>query len=155
MLLRRCQPSEARNVLRWIKEHHYLRSTPPGFVVVLEFLEAGKRVGAMQLGRPTSRELDAARVLELNRMYFIDEMPTNTESRALGMMRKFVRTWFPKVKLLLAYSDPSVGHHGTVYEADNWAPFGRTKRVKGYGWNNRGGRRETMCEPKIRWVRTP
>jgi hypothetical protein len=46
MNIRRCQPSEAREVLAWIKERHYLRSTPPGFVVVIEFLEWNQRVGA-------------------------------------------------------------------------------------------------------------
>src|SRR5579859_452348 len=124
--IRRAQPSETRDIMAWIKSNHYLRSTPPGYVAVLEFTSDCGRVGAMMLGRPAARTLDADRVLELNRMYFIDEMPTNTESRALAMMRKFVRTWLPNVRLLLAYSDPAAGHRGGIYEADGWAPFGMT-----------------------------
>jgi hypothetical protein len=155
MIIRRCQPSETREVLQWIKDHHYLHSTPPGFVFVLEFLEGKKRVGAMQVGRPTSRELDAERILELTRMYFIDEAPANTESAGLGMLRRFVRRWFRGIRLLLAYSDPAQGHRGTVYEADGWAPFGHTVPSHGYGWKSREGRRNERVGSKVRWIRTP
>jgi len=155
MQIRRCQPSEARALLAWIKERHYLRSTPPGFIVVLEFLEGRERIGAMQIGRPTSRGLDPDRIVELNRMYFVDEAPKNTESHALALMRKWVRTWLPAVKLILAYSDPSVGHAGTIYEADGWANFGRTKKDR-TGWATRPDRQQrTATTQKLRWVRTP
>src|ERR1700734_1221968 len=119
MQIRRCQPSESREVMRWIKERHYLQSTPPGFIAVLEFLERGERVGAMILGRPSSRELNPEQVIQLHRMYFVDSAPKMTESKALAMMRKWVRTWLPGVKLLLTYSDPQAGHVGTIYRADN------------------------------------
>jgi hypothetical protein len=109
----------------------------------------------MLLGRPAARSLDADRILELTRMYFVDEAPPNTESRALAMMRRHVRRWYPGVRLLLAYSDPEQGHTGIVYEADGWAPFGKTKGATGYGWKSRQGRRDTPCGPKLRWVRTP
>ena len=155
MILRRAQPSESREVASWIKERHYLKSTPPGYVVALEFIEGRERIGAMLIGRPTARSLDADRILELTRMYFEDAAPTNTESQALSQMRAFVRKWFPAIRLLISYSDPSVGHRGTVYEADGWAPFGKTTHASGYGWKSRNGRRDSPCQPKQRWVRTP
>ena len=155
MQIRRCQPSEAHELLAWIKARHYLQSTPPGFAVVLEFLERGERVGAMQLGRPTSRALDPDQVLELTRMYFVDEMPKNTESTGLAMMRRWIRVWMPRVRLLLAYSDPSVGHQGTIYQADGWANFGQTKKDR-TGWATRPGRMAPKSTaPKLRWLRTP
>lgn len=109
----------------------------------------------MQIGRPTSRALDGDRILELNRMYFIDDAPKNTESHALSVMRRFVRVWFPRVRLLLAYSDPQHGHAGTIYEADGWAPFGKTTHKKGYGWKSRPNRKDDPVTPKQRWIRTP
>lgn len=156
LALRRAQPAESREVRAWIMARHYTRSAPPGYIVALEFVDGGARVGAMLLGRPTSRELDPRAWLELTRMYFVDEAPANTESRALGLMRKWVRTWMPSVKALLAYSDPSVGHRGTVYAADGWAAFGRTRNGN-QGWENRPGRRMGGGAPsrKVRWVRTP
>lgn len=155
MNMRRAQPSEANAIRLWIKEHHYTKRTPPGFIQVLEFTESGKRIGAMMLCRPASRAIDQDRVLELSRMYFIDEAPKNTESQALAMMRRHVRVWLPCIKLLLSYSDPSQGHKGTIYEADGWAPFGITSHKKGYGWKSRPNRNDDPVTPKQRWVRTP
>jgi hypothetical protein len=155
MILRRCQPTESRATSKWIAARHYLECCPPGFITVLEFVEGRDLVGAMLLGRPAAREYDADTIMQLHRMFFVDEMPTNTESHGLAMMRKFVRTWFQGIRLLLTYSDPEQGHTGTIYEADGWARLGMTKEVWGYGWNSRGGRRDTKCSKKQRWVRTP
>ena len=153
MNLRRCQPSESRATSHWIALHHYLESCPPGFVQVIEFCEGKDLVGAMLLGRPSSKEYDPDTILQLHRMYFVDEAPKNTESQGLAMMRKHVRTWLPQIRLLLSYSDPEKGHQGTVYEADGWARFGITK--SGNGWKSRGGRRDQANSRKQRWVRTP
>lgn len=153
--MRRAQPSESRELRAWIAAHHYSGSAPPGYRFALEFLCERARVGAMLLGRPASRELDEQAWLELTRMYFVDDTERFVESRALAMMRRFVRTWVPQTKGLLAYSDPSVGHEGVVYSADGWAQFGRTRN--GSGWANRPGRKAAPGPPsrKLRWVRTP
>ena len=155
LAIRRCQPSESRELLAWIKARHYTKRCPPGFVLALEFLQGRERVGGMLLGRPGARSLNADLVMELTRMYFVDEAPTNTESRGLALMRRFIRTWLPGVRLLLAYSDPSNGHTGMVYGADGWAPFGLTTHKRGYGWKSRPNRNDDPVCPKQRWVRTP
>lgn len=62
------------DVDRWIKERHYLKSTPAGAVLRLEFLNhAGERIGAMMWGRPVSPQVDQKHTLELTRMYFVAE----------------------------------------------------------------------------------
>lgn len=155
--LRRLQPSESRELRTWITERHYLRSAPPGYRAALEFLLAGDRVGAMLLGRPAARSLDEKLWLELTRVYFTDAAPSNTESQGLAMMRRWVRVWMPEVRGLLSYSDPEVGHAGTIYLADGWAPFGRTSNGNS-GWENRPGRKPAPTgrpSRKTRWVRTP
>lgn len=155
MNLRRCQPSEARLTSKWIALHHYLQCCPPGFIQVLEFTEGRELIGAMLIGRPAAKEYPSDIILQLHRMYFVDEAPRNTESQGLAMMRKHVRTWLPGIKLLLSYSDPEQGHKGTVYEADGWCPFGMTDKHWGYGWKSREGRRDQPLSKKQRWVRTP
>lgn len=155
LTIRRCQPSEARATSKWIAAGHYLQSCPPGFIHVLEFLQGRDLVGAMLLGRPCAKQYEADRVLQLHRVYFIDDTPTNTESRALGLMRKHVRIWLPSIRLLLSYSDPEQGHQGTIYEADGWCKFGMTTEHWGYGWKSREGRRDQRLSKKQRWVRTP
>ncbi len=155
MNIRRCQPSESRASAEWIAELHYLKSKPPGFVHVLEFTEGRELIGAMIIGRPSTRAYDPGKILELNRVYFIQETAPNVESQGLAMMRKHVRVWLPGVRLLISYSDPSQGHKGSIYAADGWAPFGMTTHKSGYGWKSRPGRKDDPVTPKQRWVRTP
>lgn len=152
--LRRAQPSESRAVREWIVARHYSGTAPPGYVFALEFLLRGDLVGAMLVGRPTARALDPDHWLELTRMHFVDQTPLFVESRGLSLMRKHVRTWFPAVRMLIAYSDPSAGHEGKVYEADGWARFGMTKLDR-VGWKSRPGRRAGSPARKVRWIRTP
>lgn len=155
MQIRRCQPSESRITAEWIAEMHYLRSKPPGFVHVLEFVNGRDLIGAMILGRPSARGLNADQILELNRVFFIDDTPANVESQGLAMMRKHVRTWLQGIRLLISYSDPAQGHGGVIYQADGWAPFGMTGHKSGYGWRSRTNRKDDPVTPKQRWVRTP
>lgn len=103
-------------------------------------------------GRPVARGLDQARLLELTRMYFIDDTPPFIESRALGMARSYIRKHLPDVKGVLAYSSTGEGHEGTVYEADGWFSVGHSGKV---GWDSRPGRTVRDESPKIRWVRSP
>jgi|SRR3990167_2812553 len=154
MMLRRAQPSESRALREWIMTYHYLRSAPPGYRVALEFLDGRMRIGAMLLGRPTSRKLDPELWLELTRMYFVDEAPKNTESRALGMMRRWVRVWMPEVRGMIAYSDPGAGHNGVIYLADGWAPMGLSDSAHA-SWRTRPQRRYSEATNKLRWVRSP
>jgi hypothetical protein len=156
MHIRRAQPSESRELSAWIKARHYTKRCPPGYVLALEFLDGlGQRIGAMLLGRPAARSVDQDRVLELTRMFFVDGTEHCAESRGLSLMRRYVRSWLPQVRLLLAYSDPAQGHQGGVYEADGWAMFGQTTHKKGYGWRSRPNRNDDPVGVKIRWVRTP
>lgn len=154
--IRRTQPSEARAAKHWIAERHYLESASPGFVHVYEYTLGGDLIGGAILGRPNARAYNPDRVLELTRFFFVDQTPPHVESRGLALMRKHVRMWIPKIRLLLAYSDPSQGHEGAIYEADGWCDLGLTKGAgHGYGWNTREGRRPQRVSQKLRWVRTP
>lgn len=155
MNLRRCQPSETRALKDWIAENHYLQSCPPGFVQLLEFTQGRDVIGGMLIGRPSAKTYDPDKILQLHRMYFIDDTAPNVESQGLSMMRKHIRVWMPKIRGLLSYSDPTEGHAGIVYAADMWCPLGLTDEHWGYGWKSRGGRRDQKLPRKIRWFRTP
>jgi uncharacterized phage protein gp47/JayE len=109
----------------------------------------------MMWGRPEARLLDedANHILELTRMHFWDTAE-GFRSASLASARKFIRKWYPQIRLVLAYSDPEQGHDGTVYQADGWARFGKTTNKK-QGWANRAGRTDECGHSKIRFVRTP
>lgn len=148
--------SRSKDLDRWIAERHYLRSTPPGAQLRLWVLDdTGEAIGAMMWGRPTARSLDHTTILELTRMYLIDDTAHCAESLALSLARKHIRKHMPAVKGLLAYSSTGQAHEGTIYRADGWFPVGSTKRRSAAGWSSRDGRAERDLSPKIRWVRSP
>lgn len=140
---------------RWIKERHYLHSTPAGAVLRLEFLDdTGIRIGAMMWGRPVSRKINQKTILELTRMYFVDETEPFVESKALGMARKYIRKHYPHIKGLVTYISTAENHKGTIYLADGWFKISETKS-SGIGWKNRQGRFNRDTSMKLKFVRSP
>jgi hypothetical protein len=155
MQIRRAQPSEVVQLKTWIAARHYLHCCPPGAVCLYEFADGARVIGGMLIGRPCAKSYDADRILQLHRMFFVDETDPFVESQALKQMRKHIRVWFPQIRGVLSYSDPSQGHQGTVYDADNWCPLGFTREPSGLGWNSRNGRMFAPKTSKMRWFRTP
>lgn len=138
---------------KWIAERHYLRSTPAGAVIRMEFLDgSGKRIGAMMWGRNTSPKQDQENLLCLTRMYFVDDTEDFVESKALGMARRYIRKHYPRIKGLTAYSSTGAGHEGTIYKADGWFEVSRTADGKK---DYRAGRRNADTASKIKWARSP
>lgn len=138
----------------WIAERHYLKSTPCGARIRMAFKNrCNEIIGAMMWNRPTARRLDQWKLLELTRMYFIDDTEPFIESHCLGLARKFIRKHYPQVKGLIAYSSTGQQHEGTIYEADGWFQLGVTKNPP--SWETREGRKDRDMSDKIRWVRSP
>lgn len=145
------EESHTKELDNWIAERHYLHSTPAGAKLRLWIKDDDNNIiGAMMWGRPTARTYDGERILELTRMYMIDDTESFAESKALGMARKFIRKQLPQVKGLLAYSSTGEQHKGTIYEADGWFAIGMTEAK---AWN-KDGRKNIDISKKIRWVRT-
>jgi hypothetical protein len=140
---------------KWIKENHYLKSTPAGAVLRLEFIDDnGQRIGAMMWGRPVSPKVDQKHILELTRMYFIDDTEHCAESKALSMARKHIRKHYPHITGLIAYSSTAENHKGIIYQADGWFKLGESKSNQG-SWENRTGRTNRDLSVKLKFGRTP
>ena len=141
------------SVDHWIKERHYLQSTPPGAILRMCFEDGTNRLlGCMLWGHPTARKLDQEHILELTRMCFIDDTPPCIESKCLAMARRYIRKHCPVIKGLIAYSSSGAGHEGTIYKADNWYALGTSK---GASWQTRTGRTDRDLSQKTRWTRSP
>lgn len=140
---------------KWIKDRHYLHSTPAGAVLRLEFTDdAGNRIGAMMWGRPVSPKVDQVHTLELTRMFFVDDTEPFAESKALAMARKHIRKHYPQIKGLIAYSSTAEHHRGTIYIADGWFKISETQSASG-SWENRKGRKNRDLSTKFKFARTP
>ena len=140
---------------QWLRERHYLHSVPAGSRLRLEFLDdSGARIGAMLWGRPAAARLNQTQLLQLSRMYFVEDTESFVESRALGMARRYIRRHFPQVHGLITYASTEQGHAGTVHLADGWFQVG-TSRSYGKGWGNREGRSNQDTSAKLVFVRSP
>lgn len=59
-------------------------------------------------------------VLELIRLHIDDGYGKNIESFVIGQSFEWLRQNDPRVKILISYADPEVGHTGRIYRATNW-----------------------------------
>jgi hypothetical protein len=115
-----------------IETYHYLHSMPAGAILCFGVYAEDVLVGAVVFtcgARLGHRLLWAARpddVITLARLYLIDELPKNSESRVLGYVLRHLRRHCPW-KLVLSYADPAAGHTGTIYRATGWLYLGVTE----------------------------
>lgn len=101
-----------RNVALFLDERHYLGATGRGWAWSDEY-------GVAVWAKPTSRHLPQDGTwLELVRWCLLGER--NGGSRQFAAMRRHILVTRPEVTTLVSYSDPSVGHTGSLYKACNW-----------------------------------
>lgn len=146
--------SHSKEIDKWIAKRHYLKSTPPGARLRFWIIDdKGETIGAMMWGRPSARLLNKDTLLELTRMFLINNTEPFVESRALAMARKLIRKYMPQIKGLIVYSSTGQSHSGIIYQADNWFQFGKSQGDK---WTRKNRERADIdISPKIRWLRSP
>ncbi|WP_147450959.1 hypothetical protein [Streptomyces hoynatensis] len=116
--------AEARAVA---EAEHYMHRKPT-VSHAFGLLEGDKALGVVTFGTPASRHLqmgvcpsDPSLVVELNRLWVHDSMPTNTES---WFVSRALRQLPPRI--VVSYADTTQGHMGYVYRALNFRYAGWT-----------------------------
>lgn len=111
-----------------IKKLHYSGKVVNNSRIHIGVFYNGSLEGAMQFGSP----LDKSKVIglvedtkwndfvELNRMAFSDNLPRNSESRALSIAFKLLRKHAPHLKWVLSFSDACQCGDGTIYRASGF-----------------------------------
>lgn len=129
---------------------HYLGPVDWSRFVLCQWA-GGEVVGAMVWKTPTSRRLPVS-WMELSRWCLTPEGGENAGSRMHRAAARELTLRFPTLTTLVSYSDPSVGHTGTLYRACNWrwAPTWQRLRPPPTGGGSWDG--ITTQEPKDRWV---
>ena len=98
-----------------IVRYHYLHSLPSGTCLAFGVFLGNRLLGALTLGvgpRNAHSLVEGARpedCLVLTRLWLSDVLPTNSESRVLGVVLRSLRR-HTKVKFLVSYADPAQGH---------------------------------------------
>ena len=119
------QPVPFVAVKRLIERYHYLHSLPGGTMMTFGVLLERRLLGAIAFGAGPAqgyRLVGSACLgdcLALTRLWLSDELPSNSESRVLGIIIRALRK-HTDIKFLVSYADPSQGHVGTIYQATGW-----------------------------------
>jgi len=129
------------NVAAFLDAHHYLGRARRGIAWSDEF-------GVLVLGSPSSRHLPVD-WLELSRWCLVGT--PNGGSMQWARVSRWLRENHPATTVV-SYSDPSVGHTGSLYRACNWlwAPTWQRLRPPPTGNGTWDGR--TVQAVKDRWV---
>lgn len=120
-------PIEKTVARKMIVENHYSHKWT-SCRYALGLFDNDKLKGCAVYGYPVGRrvvasiaaELQKDEVLELTRLWVCDSLGHNTESWFIGQTFKWLKKNAPKIKVLIAYSDPLAGHIGFIYQATNW-----------------------------------
>ena len=135
---------------RLLVREHYLHSLPGGTSIACGVFLHHRLMGALTLGvgpLNAHRLVDGATpgdCLVLTRFWLSDELPSNSESRVLGIVLRALRR-NTGVKFIVSYADPSRGHLGVIYQASGWLYTGRSSAMPLYD----------LGDGKLRHSRTP
>jgi hypothetical protein len=83
-------------------------------------------VGVAIYGQPMGTNVDNDKYIELRRFCLIDNTQKNTESFFLGKTLRLLKE-LDTPPYVLSYTDPNVGHNGTIYKASNFVFTGAEK----------------------------
>ena len=133
-----------RTVAHYLGELHYLGATGRGFAWSDED-------GVLVLAKPTSRRLPQDGTwLELVRWCLVGNK--NGGSRQWAKVVRHLKAEEPQVTTIVSYSDPSVGHTGTLYKACNWTWAPTWHRLRPPPSGNGSWRDGETQSVKDRWI---
>jgi hypothetical protein len=128
----------APTIARKLCGKHYLETYPGGSCINFGAFVDRALMGVAVLGvGPINgyrlfREAQRPQVLCLTRFWLDDRLGRNSESRCLAIICRLMRTHQSVVKAIIAYSDPSVGHTGTIYRAAGFTYLGESSTMPLY-----------------------
>jgi len=116
---------DSRSANEIVRKIHYSGKVCSNSQLHLGVFLNGKLEGAMQFGPSLDKRKIQGLVsgtlwhefLELNRMAFSDNLPRNSESRALGIAFRLIKKHAPQVKWIISFADGTQCGDGTIYRA--------------------------------------
>lgn len=129
-----CGNKLTQEIKTFIEFWHYsesARSMKQEHIFTLVNKSNNKLIGVCVFGQPISRnayKIYGNSLIELRKLCLIDKTPKNTESYFIGAAIRWLKR-NTKYKTILSYSDPNMGHVGTIYKASNF-------EYKGFTTNN-------------------
>lgn len=126
-------PADKANAL--VKRVHYSGKVVQNSQIHIGVFYNGKLEGAMQFGPSLDKRKIQGLVagtlwhefIELNRMAFSEQLPRNSESRALSVAMRILRKHAPQIKWVISFADATQCGDGTIYRAAGFVLTGIRK----------------------------
>jgi len=109
-------------VTEFIKKYHYSKSCPIAINKCFTLEHDGRIIGACVFAAPSRQTIDVPgymSILELSRLFVLDETPKNTESYFVGKCLRWLQV-NTNYEAIVSFADPTQGHQGIVYQATNF-----------------------------------
>ena len=125
-------PIDSSSARAFVRKHHYSGKVVNNSVLHFGVFWNNKLEGVMQFGNPIDKSKTIGLVhgtkwngfLELNRMAFSDNLPRNSESRALAVAFRLIRKHAPHIEWVISYADATQCGDGTIYRASGFKLIG-------------------------------
>ena len=136
---------DAKTANELVRRVHYSGKVVNNSQIHIGVFYGGKLEGAMQFGPSLDKRKLQGLVegtlwnefIELNRLAFTDNLPRNSESRALAVAMKLLRKHAPQIKWVVTFADGTQCGDGAIYRA---AGFVLTSiKVNDQIWSLNGG----------------
>lgn len=119
------KPIDRNEANALVKRIHYSGKVVNNSQLHIGVFYQGRLEGAMQFGPSLDKRKIMGLVsgtgwnefIELNRMAFSDNLPRNSESRALGVAMRLIKKYAPQVKWVITFADATQCGDGTIYRA--------------------------------------
>lgn len=139
-----------------VKRYHYSGKVVRNSQLHIGAFWNGRIEGAMQFGPSLDKRKIMGLVagtgwndfLELNRMAFSDNLPRNSESRAIAIAMRMIRKYSPHVQWVVSFADGAQCGDGTIYRASGFVLTGIKVNKQILNWNGRLIARKTLDTPK-------
>ena len=126
------RPISAQRANELVRRVHYSGKVVNNSQVHVGVFWNGKLEGAFQFGPSLDKRKIAGLVsgtkwhefIELNRLAFTDELPRNSESRAISICMKILRKHSPQLKWVVSFADATQCGDGTIYRASGFVLTG-------------------------------
>jgi len=128
-------PSKAAN--NFVKLFHYSNTYVNNSVIHFGVFLNKKLEGVLSYGNPIDKRKVLVLVkdtkwqsmLELNRMAFSDNLPKNSESRAISITIKLIKKNYSHINWILSFADGTQCGDGTIYRASGFSLIGIKKNT--------------------------
>lgn len=119
----------------YVYKYHYSHGSHHSPLPCYGLFDGENLVGVYMFATPCSESVRASifgieyknHVTELHRLHILDVTPKNTESWFISCCLHLLKQDCPQIEAVIAFSDPTEGHTGIIYQATNALYYGKSQ----------------------------